>query len=401
MTMKVYYGSISVDTMRAPETALKVLVFIGLLICFTFLYLTDILEKYRNEATTITSKKVQVQNSTWPSITFCMRKPHKPSILKAIVGSATRNIFFTDIFKVPENIKLSELYYNSTYKITRDFQIYQILLPNLEKIELQVGDNKLTNTSTVFVEEFPTEMFGLCYNLNYKVESKDLQLFGIVPKKELLETEDTPKGVSFFLTTENSRHNIIHRYWPHFKPNCICRDFEYKKLIMVYFEETEIKFYKGNTKCHLGCTPQQCEEWHRFLNTTNSCKNKCIPVPFSRLFNDTADPICETVEDNACMYKHFTDIKEMYFGNCAPPETDIQYDVFVRDDEFLDMPNPQAAVFMQISPFSMMKTVQEEIRVYDDPSLVASLGGFLGLFVGFSFHGTICYLIDRLFALII
>ena len=129
------------------RNAFKSLIFAGLIVCFVFMYFRDILDKYQNEATTITSKKVSMETPIWPTVTFCMRKPHKPSVLREKVGSATRNIFFTDIGQVSQSIKLSELYYNSTYKIARDFQIYQILLPSFQKIDLQVGANQLTNTT--------------------------------------------------------------------------------------------------------------------------------------------------------------------------------------------------------------------------------------------------------------
>ena len=44
-----------------------------------------------------------------------------------------------------------------------------------------------------------------------------------------------------------------------------------------------------------------------------------------------------------------------------------------------------------------MKTIKDEIRIHDEASLIGSLGGTLGLFIGFSFHGCISYLLDKLF----
>ena len=104
------------------------------------------------------------------------------------------------------------------------------------------------------------------------------------------------------------------------------------------------------------------------------------------------------MEDNACTYQQFDKIRDK-LQDCSPPQTDIRYEAFVTKDEFLAMKNPQPAIFVYIEPFSMMKTIKEEVRIYDDAALVASLGGFLGLFVGFSFHGTLCTVIDKLFSI--
>ena len=39
--------------------------------------------------------------------------------------------------------------------------------------------------------------------------------------------------------------------------------------------------------------------------------------------------------------------------------------------------------------------IHSEYRVYDEIGLVASIGGSLGLFVGFSFYDLICQIIDK------
>ena len=62
----------------------------------------------------------------------------------------------------------------------------------------------------------------------------------------------------------------------------------------------------------------------------------------------------------------------------------------------MSMKDPKPACYILIEPSSMTKKIKDEVRIYDDANFVASLGGFLGLFVGFSFHGTFCYLIDKL-----
>ena len=235
---------------------------------FTFLYLTDIVDKYQSESTTIISKKVRNPNPTWPTITFCMEKPFKSSILLKVKN---RRIFATLTNFELKNVTLLQLYHESVFKIERDFIIEHVLYLNktFYRMNISLGHNYFQDGSAMFVEEFPTELFGLCYSITYDFPTKNLhksQLFGIIPDLKLLISEDNPKGVSFFLSTKNTRHNIIHQHWPYFKPKIISQRFENKSAMQVYFEEEEIHFYKGNPKCQVGCLPQQCLEFQEIKN---------------------------------------------------------------------------------------------------------------------------------------
>ena len=82
---------------------------------------------------------------------------------------------------------------------------------------------------------------------------------------------------------------------------------------------------------------------------------------------------------------------------------DIAEDCVIVDENdgyFLEMPNPKDAVYINMEHPEDKETVKQEIRIYDEASLIGSLGGTLGLFIGFSFLGVFDYLFDRIFALI-
>ena len=82
--------------------------------------------------------------------------------------------------------------------------------------------------------------------------------------------------------------------------------------------------------------------------------------------------------------------------DCPLPASDVEFNAVVEDDEVLAMSDPKdmiKAVFRQNSPF---KTVKKEVLIYDTASLIGSLGGFLGLFIGFSFFGVVSLIIDKM-----
>ena len=49
-----------------------------------------------------------------------------------------------------------------------------------------------------------------------------------------------------------------------------------------------------------------------------------------------------------------------------------------------------------IMPKSDTVKIHREFRVYDEIGLIGSIGGSLGLFVGFSFYDLICYAVDAI-----
>ena len=76
---------------KSLKTILKLGIFSALLFVFVALYFTDIVHKYQDEVTTITTKREPIQKPIWPSITICMEKPFKPSVLKKELGTVFKN----------------------------------------------------------------------------------------------------------------------------------------------------------------------------------------------------------------------------------------------------------------------------------------------------------------------
>ena len=59
--------------------------------------------------------------------------------------------------------------------------------------------------------------------------------------------------------------------------------------------------------------------------------------------------------------------------------------MYVKDDEFLTRANDKDTIYAGIDLSSNSRVVKEEILIYDNLSLIGTLGGTLGLMIGFSF----------------
>ena len=363
-------------------TIIKIILFLALLIIFTILYVPDVEQKYRAKATTITTKRETIENIIWPAFTFCMEKPYKPSVLlEEFEKIPNRNIFTSNDNRIKYNESLEKLYRKATYLRGRDF-----------KFTLNGKDDEFT------VEELPTEDYGMCYTILRKNQTSGSRiLFGIIPKPELMNhQEDNPKGVSIFITTENTRYFLINGLWP-LKPLIISKRFSPKYYMKAKVEEIEWKYYDGNPDCHLGCKMNQCLKWSEILEANDKCKKLCVPIVLSGLYKNLSEPICNTLWENTCMYRNYRKLRGKKVANCGPPQNDIQFDAYVKDDEYLTRTNDKDTIYAGIDLSSNSKVVKEEILIYDNLSLIGTLGGTLGLMIGFSFFGCIDYVLSKIF----
>ena len=119
------------------------------------------------------------------------------------------------------------------------------------------------------------------------------------------------------------------------------------------------------------------------------------------MYFDLEVPKCHTFDENKCMIQEFYQLLQNEIANCSPPKYDTQYEGnIIREEHLVSNNSSDRSVMATFRYESRIKTLKEEIRIHDEASLVGSLGGTLGLFIGFSFHGFICYWIDKLFSFV-
>ena len=75
----------------------------------------------------------------------------------------------------------------------------------------------------------------------------------------------------------------------------------------------------------------------------------------------------------------------------------IEHDEIEYDNPIEDFINATMIIEFIIGSLSNTTSIYEEILIFDDIGLVGSLGGSLGLFVGFSFFGYVTPILDAIF----
>ena len=361
------------------------------LICFSFfvvIYLPDIVDKYYKEDTTFVTRKVPIENPTNPTITFCFSHFLKTDVVKnSIVGKPDgvyRGIFLNQgsYYILESNLTVPELFGNATYRLDKDFLLtYRYSRYGREVMNL--GRNEMYGM-TVTVEEIPTEQNGLCYSLHFMVNKTNNQVwFGIDPKSTL-----DSEGLTFYVSTYNTRFGIVNRKWSTFKPLIINKSFGFKYLMRMELEEIQWNYHEGNPNCQEGCSLNQCFSHKKFIGIS------CIPVVLRKWFIGSNLTSCLTLEDNTLTYQEVMRQRQSF--SCPLPEYDVEFKAVISDERFEGMKKSQKTIQVYFDQSSSFRYTKKEVLIHDTASLVGSLGGFLGLFIGFSFFGTISFLMNKL-----
>ena len=394
----------------AIQKLCRFIILVLLLACFIFSYLLDITQKYRKRAKTFTTKREQITNATLPTITICFDLALKPTILKSY-GISNGPYFFRNpmnkVDKPLENTTMKVIFDDSAYKTPEDFKIWAEPESTKPKILLKLGENQFRNRPEIIIlKPLRTLNSGTCYNievgnttfppiiiLNVIVQTGKNSLTNTV-----LSEKDTPSGLQLYLTPKASSKNVIFDTWPILTPFSERIEFAIDRKVSVHLQEVEWRFHKGNQNCTNGCELNRCLKWNLIAKNAKNC-TLCIPVGMESLYSDLEARVCETPAESHCMLDIISELVNKIGQICLLPQMEKQYSAMMKISKMVHYSShwnvkPKARIRLQFDSFA--KIVHEEVLVYDDASMIASLGGFLGLFLGFSFYDTLCTLMEKI-----
>ena len=134
------------------------------------------------------------------------------------------------------------------------------------------------------------------------------------------------------------------------------------------------------------------ENW---MATNDACR-ECSPFFFS--FKNKKVVRCQSMEDNKCWYdwafygKNYNEYKK-----CMKPMSTTLFNAKSKTlQKISDQPDTVAMLFTYIS--DQIK-IEEETLMIGTSHYIGSVGGSLGLFLGFSFFTYLSFCIDKLFEL--
>ena len=126
---------------------------------------------------------------------------------------------------------------------------------------------------------------------------------------------------------------------------------------------------------------------------------KCITNRYRSVFDMYSNTSLQKCKTEAESIQNYIAMTKCYFSenttnNCLDP---CNIDIYTENSYIIERMNDKRNMTLIIKYESMAINVSEEYLVYDFANFIGTLGGSLGLFIGFSYTGFIGNIIDILF----
>ena len=371
----------------------KCILYLCLFVLFLDFYFIKQCQDFIKGKTTFSTSFERKEDAKIPNFLLCPYPGYKESLLKFNNLSEP----YLALYKSSGyNEDMYEVYKNFTYVLGTDYTLSFAHKYNDDPTVLKDGEQFFFGESFFKVSLVPTFKNGMCVLLKTNFTVKKFVAREGRPNAFLIDIpndhEEPPYGFSLYFTDDQSWHEIIYDEWRYTKPSKfhLYTNFDNPKKGKFHI------FGLANTKqiTHMNGIRNR-KECIRKLHFTSATKKNCSVVCNPIIFSFLSDiKMCQNVEDFICNIGQFgpleTDIHE-----CLRPESTTEY---VADYSIVNLDeNSGVSVGFNFRYISQRLEVQEEKFVISSRNFIGSVGGSLGLFLGFSMFHYSSVVIDGLF----
>ena len=182
---------------------------------------------------------------------------------------------------------------------------------------------------------------------------------------------------------KESWYGVVAETWPYLKPSEVTFHFNTSTLFWINLDVAQLTFKEGY---------RSIPDCMQKIASKFNCSSMCAPLFLSFL---TKMSPCQTLDETRCMYDAWTHSFYPQYKNCLKPQKTTIYKTNVVNLE--DSFQPRGSVEIGLTFSSDEMEVKEETLMIGLSSFIGSIGGSLGLFLGFSFYTLFSDLIDKLF----
>ena len=223
---------------------------------------------------------------------------------------------------------------------------------------------------------------GLChlikYNVNVSTTNDKIRLRFSYKG----HNSDTPESANILLSSPNGWHGIVVDDWPFFDPTIL-------KIPIEKPQEQDWTIKVSQTDYHYMTGIEDFEQCLVEKITRNSeCATKCYPFMFNFLSNY---PLCGSKEFD-CMYDLLV-LRRKYRYECLQAKKNIQYKAHIYPT--MKWKANESSISFWLYFDKGTKDIKEEVLIVTTGSFIGSVGGSLGLFLGFSFFTYLSGIIDK------
>ena len=321
-------------------------------------FMYGVLDKFFSGKTNFSQSEESIMEL--PTITICFSN-HNSSIKKYEYGS---------VFKIEYKI------------LRRDFSNKSILLNEEENVTLF--------DEIIYLEKITTKDYGNCFKLtsvltnNYMLKQ---ETYIIVYFNDSIPEEDLPTSSDIFITSEKNSYGVVFSDWKNGK----VMKHQINKGVAngIDLKADKYSYLTTNSKCShesfYECLSRLTKEYLKELSSQCS------------IFSLPSLPVCKinkTKEEENIFVSFLSNAYSQCLSNinrlCITSE-------YSGDENYYAKLENKSIFFQFIYRIpSNSTTLYEEYLVYDEINAIGSIGGTLGMCIGFSFSGLISSLINIL-----
>ena len=341
-------------------------------------------ETFIKKRTSFARKQVAVESMVPPTIVFCLRNPRKArssDLLSDMFSNISNNERFNEeFFWINEKLNLTIVKFDTSKN--------DLTTP----IKLKLGKNKDEKGNfLVTLEELMSPLAGLCYAIIFDKENFKLRIEEYMVL--MANFEEKGKKATVYFTSEEDRYGLLTYDLGRMTPFKISPDagiavgVNLKKLIWSKLES------KGNCKHYtkdqsfMKCMLRNQVECFKWGN--HHCK--CIPENTHKthfqLFPISSWNVCTNDKEYACGFHEMLScyFNKMVTEGCPLP---CEKEVYQGQKMYFNRLSVDAnTMLIEIKYSTMNIEMHEEYEIQDIYSFIGTVGGSLGLFIGFSYTG--------------
>ena len=316
----------------------------------------------------------------------------------------------TGIEKYDEEIKsyptMTMCFKEKIWKYGRDFNMTYATMISVKEAEdkaiLRIGENNLgTSDGKLYMKEIYTEWEGYCYSITALREiNSNYITIKIWPPQNDTDVHRVLNDIAIYFTSEENSYGITKRNWKDGKvyPISITKEYGRWKVVELGVEK-HIKFDDCSEYSFYECAGTKISN-----SDFTNCSVACMPITFP---NVSYPPQCKNYEswfedhdgddcaECNCNWNIINEIiKNIDFNNeCPRTCSTIQYPVFHEMDY---QEEGDSAIIQYKFSIPLVVQTNKEYIIFDAIGMIGSVGGTLGLFIGFSFSNVLTILIEHL-----
>ena len=376
---------------------LKALLLIILLAVFFFLFFLQVATQYFEKYTNTAKIAERVDTIEAPTLAIC--SGWKMSLMEKY--QITPLVFMkrpTDENNIPKNLTVRNLYDEVTHELNRDFSISVSNILS-HPIPLNIGVNIIKegeHVQSYLVKENPTTRYGKCYVIiPNQLEMKPMSDTWSVAIAKNITSENKDMDKVYIQISSNDTIDTLN-----FKISGVTNEVtehiftnEKNGYLEIDYAEKNMEFIKDCSEIpFFRCFAKKINDTSKF-----NCSKKCIPIfAQSVMENINHDiPQCSNDDEEYCMiglenYITYMELKSECLKQCKNKVATLDINRVLSKPVF-PIGNVQLEMYFHMAPERLS---YKEYLIYDGITMFGSIGGSLGLFVGFSLFDSLSLVLE-------